>query len=145
MANSYGTATNTANITAANSAANGTYSLIGQYDLGAAPPHELLVEVKLTPSATPSSVNKQSVLLLAASTDGTNWSDAPTTATESNSRFIGSIAHPDATARQAPAVPVSPHFGGVLPRYLRVYVKNDTGVAYAASGHSIVATTETLG
>jgi hypothetical protein len=36
-------------------------------------------------------------------------------------------------------------FGGALPRYLRVYTKNDLGVAYAASGHTLVATAETFG
>ena len=145
MANSYSIPVNTSTAANANGAVNLSYSLIGQYDLGAAPPHEVLFDVKFTPSAAPSSPNKSSILLVASSLDGTNWSDAPTSATEMNARLLGSVAHPDTSARQTASLPLSPLFGGALPRYVRVYVKNDTGVAYASSGNSIVATSEIFG
>ena len=146
MANSYPAAlTNAVAATAPNGATSGSYTLIAEYNLGAAPPHEVMLDVTLKPALTPSSTAKQTVLFMASSSDGTSWSDAPSATTEANSRAIGYIAHPDATASRPAAIPLSPHFAGALARYIRIYAKNDTGVAYDTTGNSIVATPELFG
>jgi hypothetical protein len=145
MANSYTSPTNSASITPANSAANGSYSLIGQYDLGASPPHELFIDVAITASATPTGANNQTVLFVTTSIDGTNWSDAPSSTTEPNARRLGRIYQVDTSQHRAAALPVSGLFVGGLPRYIRIYSKNDLGVANAASGNSINAAAEIYG
>jgi hypothetical protein len=140
MSNSYSTLTNLSAVSNANSQATSTYTLIGQYDLTATPPDEVLLDVTLVPGSTPSSASKISALFATSSTDGSTWSDTPSATTEANSAYLDAISHPDSAARRAAAIPVAGAFGTALPRYIRIYTKNDTGVAYAASGHLLVAT-----
>lgn len=142
MANSYGTTTALSGN--ANSLASGSYASLGVIDFTTAPPHECFVEVSLQASAATSG-NKQVVLFIRDSIDGTNFSVAPSATDEANTRFLGTVSLPDTTARRSIAFPVSPLFGGALPQKVEIYAKNDSGVALAASGQTGQYRTETFG
>ena len=142
MANSYGTSTALSGN--ANSLANGSYASIGVIDFTTTPPHECFIEVSLQASTTTSG-NKQAVLFLRDSIDGTNFSVAPSSSDEANARFLGTVSLSDTTARRSIAFPVSPLFGGALPQKVEVYVKNDCGVALAGTGQVGQYRTETFG
>ena len=145
MANSYGTATALSNN--ANSAASASYTDLTAttaIDFGSAPPHECFIEVSLQASAATSG-NKQAVLYITDSVDGTNFSIAPSTTQAPNARLLGVVSLPDTTAVRSVAFPVSPLFGGALPQKIKVYVQNDCGVAFAASGQVGQYRTETFG
>lgn len=131
MANSYGSTIGvfSGSLT---SLANAQVVLLGEIDLGAVPPHEVLIEAWAKASGTPSG-NKQLALYVASSFDGSQWSDAPDATTTLNSRLAGTLALPDTAKRQTAALPLSPLFGGALPRYLRVYARNELGVALSST------------
>ena len=131
MANALGTATALSGN--ANSLANGSYANLGTIDFTTAPPGECFVEVSLQASTTPSG-NKQAVLFLVPSLDGTNFSDAPTSTTEKNAIQIGTMDLPDTSARRSKSMALSPFLGGGLVQKGNVYLKNDCGVALAATG-----------
>ena len=128
----------------ANSLANGAYASLGVIDFTAAPPGECLVEISLQASAATSG-NQQAVVFLRDSLDGANFSDAPTSTTEANARQLGVLKLPDTSAHKSVGFPVSLHFGGALPQKIEVYVKNDCGVALAASAQGGQYRTETFG
>lgn len=142
MANSYGGAA--AFSGNANSLASGSYASLGTIDFGATPPHECLIEVSLQASAATSG-NKQAVLFIRSSVDGTNFSEAPSATTESNSAQLGFVALPDTAARRSKAFSVSRLFGGALPQKIELYVKNDCGAALASGGQVGQYRTETFG
>jgi hypothetical protein len=142
MANSYGT--QTALSGNANSAASGTYTSLGVINFGATPPHECFVNVALQASAAPSG-NKQAVIFLRTSQDGTTYSDAPSSTTEANALQVGALSLPDTSAHQSVEMPLSGLFGGALPQYVEIFVKNDCGVAFAASAQGGQYRTETFG
>ena len=145
MANSYGTI-GALNANSLLSLASGQYLILGDIALGASPPDEVFVEVVTKPSNTTSG-NKQLVLFVLSSLDGTTWSDMPSATTELNVRRLAALALPDGTQRRTPAIPVSPLFGGALPPYLRIVAKNDAGVALSStqSDHGARWMSETLG
>lgn len=142
MANSYGTATALSGN--ANSASSGSYTSLGVIDFGSAPPHECFIEVSLQASSTPSG-NKQAVLYVRSSVDGTNYSVVPSSTDAVNARLLGVLSLPSTTARRSIAMPVSPLFGGALPPKIEIYVLNDCGVSFASSGQVGQYTTETFG
>lgn len=142
MANSLGTTTALSGN--ANSLASGSYVSMGVIDFTTAPPHECLIEVSLQASTTTSG-NKQVVLFLRDSIDGTNFSVAPSSSDEPNARLLGVVSLPDTTARRSIAFPVSQLFGGALPQKVEVYAKNDCGVALASTGQVGQYRTETFG
>jgi hypothetical protein len=142
MANALGTATALSGN--ANSAASASYTSLGVIDFTSAPPHECLIEVSLQASAATSG-NKQAVIYLRDSMDGTNFSVAPSSTDAVNARFLGVLSLPDTTARRSLGFPVSPLFGGALPQKVEVYVFNDCGVALAAASQTGQYRTETFG
>lgn len=142
MANSLGSASALSGN--ANSASNGSYTSLGVIDFTTAPPGECFVEVSLQASTTPSG-NKQAVVFVRSSLDGTNYSDAPSSTLEANAKQIGTLSLPDTSAHRSISMPVSPAFGGGLPQKVEVYVKNDCGVAFAATGQTGQYRFETFG
>jgi hypothetical protein len=130
MSNSYGTAS--AFSSNANGAASGTYTSLGIIELGIVPPHECFIEVVLAASAATSG-NKQAVIYVRSSLDGTNFSVAPSTTDAINSKWIGTVSIPDTTSRRSIAFPVSSQFGGALPQRIEVYIFNDCGVAFTTA------------
>lgn len=149
MANSYGAYTKLGNCA---SLANAAYSSsIGTIDLGAAPPHECWIHaLGLTPN-TSATAGNTAAIYVSASADNTNFADAPADAnTALNARFLGSVTFTaNTTAHNSSPMPVSAAFGGALPRYLKIYVYNNSGAAFSSGTGTAVNeigySTETFG
>ena len=95
-------------------------------------PIDLMVEVTLATTNTPSG-NKQAVVFCQASYDNSNWQTGPTTGSTTTDEplltFLGTIPLASASTTETKAFPVAPAYGGNLPPYVRIIVKNDLGVA----------------
>jgi hypothetical protein len=142
MANSYGTTTALSGN--ANSLANGAFASLGEIDFGAAPPHLCFVEVSLQASTT--TTGNQGVQVFARSSiDGTNFSDSGSADNERNLTRIGFVSLKNTSAHRSRAFEISQCFGGGLPTKVEIVVKNDCGVALAATGQVGQYRTETLG
>lgn len=142
MANSYGT--HTALSGNANSLANAAFASLGVIDFGSAPPHLCWLHIAAQASATPTG-SKAVYIYARSSLDGTNYSDSGVAANELNLRRIGTISLTDTSAHTSAAWEIASAFGGGLPPKVEILVKNDTGVALAASGNTGAYRTETLG
>lgn len=106
----------------------GTYIASSAIDLGAAIPTDITLDVEVTPSSTPSS-NKRIIVFAQLSLDNTNFTTGPTSGTsatdETDLHWIGSFtANSTGTHRKFMRLLDLP-----ITRYLKLVVKNDTGVA----------------
>lgn len=123
---------------ALNSLASATYVSAGTIDLTAADPLDILVEVAATPGTV--SGNKQVVVFAKVSLDGSTWTSGPETGTtttdEPNLKFIGTVPCNTNSTQQVNTLSVVSALG-FIPPHLEIVVKNDTGAALAASGHSV--------
>lgn len=128
----YGTATAFSGAASLNSATAASYVNLGVIDNTTNLYLDYLVEVEVTPSATPSG-NAQIVILATDSVDGTNYSDS---STDANMALLGTIQMSAASAYRSKALSVAAAFGGVVPPKVTVYAKIDDGVALAPSGNS---------
>lgn len=125
--------------TALDSLASATYVSAGTINHSTNDPLDVLVEVKATPGTVAG--NKQLVVFAQGSLDGTNFESGPvsgTTATdEPNLTFVGTVpCNTNATA-QTGIFSLAAAFQGTLPLQTKIIVKNDTGAALAATGHSV--------
>lgn len=128
----YGAATALSNAAGLNSAAAGAYVNLGTIDNTANLLLDYLVEVAVTPSATPTG-NMQIVIFAIDTVDGTNYSDATT---DANMAILGAISMSAASAYPSKALSVAAAFGGNLPPKVQIVAKIDDGVALAATGNS---------
>lgn len=123
---------------ALNSLASATYVSAGTIDLTAADPLDVLVEVAATPGTV--SGNKQVVVFAKVSLDGSTWTSGPETGTtatdEPNLKFIGTVPCNTNSTQQINTLSVVSALG-FIPPHLEIVVKNETGAALAASGHSV--------
>lgn len=130
--------------TALNSLASATYVSAGTIDLTTADPLDVLVEVAATPGTVAG--NKQVVVFAKVSLDGTNWTTGPETGTtttdEPNLKFLGTVPCNTNSTQQVNTLSVMSAIGYVPP-HLEIVIKNDTGAALAASGHSVYYSTIT--
>lgn len=125
--------------TALDSLASATYVSAGTINHSTNDPLDVLVEVKATPGTVAG--NKQLVVFAQGSLDGTNFESGPvsgTTATdEPNLTFVGTVpCNTNATA-QTGIFSLAAAFQGTLPLQTKIIIKNDTGAALAATGHSV--------
>lgn len=124
---------------AMNSLANGTYVSCGTITHGTNDPLDCLIEVKVTPGTV--SGNKQAVVFVRGSLDGTNFESGPvsgtTTTDEPNLRYVGIIPLNTNSTAQTRVFSLAQAYKGVLPYASEVVVKNDSGAALAASGHHV--------
>lgn len=124
---------------AMNSLANGTYVSAGTLNHTTNYPLDVMIEVKVTPGTV--SGNKQVVVFAKASLDGTNFQSGPesgtTTTDEPNLKFIGTVPCGTSSTAQTGVFSLASAFGGVLPQQTKIVLKNDSGAALAASGHSV--------
>jgi len=127
--------------TALNSLASATYVSAGTIDVNATDPLDVVIEVEITPGTVAG--NKQAVVFLKTSMDGTNYSTGPESGTgandEPNLRFLGALPLNTNATQQRGAFSVMAAIGFVPP-YMKVVIKNDTGAALAASGNSVYFT-----
>lgn len=123
---------------ALNSLASATYVSAGTIDLTSADPLDVLVEVTATPGTV--SGNRQIVVFAKVSLDGTNFTTGPETGStatdEPNLKFLGTVPCNTSSTRQTNVLSVVGALGFVPP-HLEIVVKNDTGAALVASGHSV--------
>ena len=123
---------------ALNSLATATYASAGTLDLTAADPLDVLIEVTATPGTVAG--NKQVVVFAKVSLDGTNWTTGPETGStatdEPNLKFIGTVPCNTNATQQINTLSVVSALG-FIPPHLEIVVKNETGAALAASGHSV--------
>lgn len=125
--------------TALDSLASGTYVAAGTISHATNDPLDVLIEVKATPGTV--SGNKQLVVFAQGSLDGTNFESGPVSGTattdEPNLTFVGTVpCNTNATA-QTGIFSLAAAFQGTLPLSTKIIVKNDTGAALAATGHSV--------
>lgn len=125
--------------TALDSLGSATYVVAGILNNTTNNPLDVLVDVGVTPGNVSS--NKQVLVFAKASLNGTNYSSGPesgTTATDQpNLILLGSIPCNTNTTFQRDVFSVASAFSGVLPPYVKIIIKNETGAALAASGHSV--------
>lgn len=101
------------------------------YDCSTNQPLDVVVEVDLTTTNTPSG-NKQAVVFISESLDGTNYRSGPTSGTtttrEPNLRLLGVLPVTTASTAEIGLFSVLNALGFV-PQKFFVIVKNDLGVA----------------
>ena len=155
MALNYGTSTSLA-CTSFNSLANSTTT--GFASCAAATTSttnnvtDAMVRVTVSVGAITPSASTNVILYIIGSEDGTAWPGADSTtevftgndeantlsATSNNLIFLGTInCHTASKVYTSEPMAVAARFGGVLPRKWKVVIQNQTGVALAASGHSV--------
>lgn len=125
--------------TALDSLGSATYVVAGTLNNTINNPLDVLVDVGVTPGNVSS--NKQVLVFAKASLNGTNYSSGPesgTTATDQpNLILLGSIPCNTNSTFQRGIFSVAAAFSGALPPYVKIIIKNETGAALAASGHSV--------
>lgn len=123
---------------ALNSLASATYVSAGTIDLTSDDPLDVLVEVAATPGTVTG--NRQVVVFAKVSLDGSTWTSGPETGStatdEPNLKFIGTVPCNTNSTQQINTLSVVSALG-FIPPHLEIVVKNDTGAALAASGHSV--------
>lgn len=122
-----------------NSLANGSYATSDAFNATVDDPLDVLVEVTVTPGATTG--NQQAVVFAVASLDNSNYQTGPVAADEAVLNFVGVLPLITDSTIQRKIFSVAAAFGGVLPAYFKIIVKNDSGAAFAASGHSLFTAT----
>lgn len=124
---------------ALDSLASATYVSAGTLNHTTNDPLDVLIEVKVTPGTV--SGNKRVVVFAQGSLDGTNFESGPvsgtTTTDEPNLTYLGDLPCNTNSTAQTGLFSIAAAFGGVLPQQTKIIVKNDTGAALAASGHSV--------
>jgi hypothetical protein len=131
----YGTATS---YTVASSLSAGNYDLTGTvYNSTTNKPADTLFEYTATVAANPTG-NKQIVLFIQSSLDGTNFNALPASTTDtshdSSMRILGVVPANGGTNSEVDRFQfsVAAVFGNLPPPYWRVIVKNDCGVALSS-------------
>lgn len=120
-------------ITGLGSLASATYAVSSALDLSAVDPLDVLVDITVTPGTV--SGNKQLLVFVKVSLDGTNYTSGPesgSTATdEPNLYLIGALPLNSNATAQRGVFSVAAALGYVPP-YLKVVVRNDSGAALTA-------------
>jgi hypothetical protein len=124
---------------ALDSLATVTYVSAGTLNHTTNDPLDVLLQVKVTPSAA--SGNKQVVVFAKGSLDGTDFESGPesgtTTTDEPNLTFVGTVPLGTNSTAQIGVFSLAAAFGGVLPQQTKIIIKNDTAAGLAASGHYV--------
>lgn len=125
--------------TAMDSLASATYVLAGTLTHNTNQPLDVLIEVAATPGTV--SGNKQLLVFAKASADGSVYSSGPQSGNsatdEPNLFFVGALPLNTNSTQQTKVFSLAAAYGGVLPYSSRIIIKNDSGAALAASGHSV--------
>lgn len=124
---------------AMNNLAAGTYVVAGTLDHNTNKPVDVFLEVQATPGTV--SGNRQLVVFVQGSLDGTSFETGPTSGTvttdEPNLRFVGVLPLGSNATLQMDLFALAQAYGGNLPRQSRIVLKNESGAALAASGNGI--------
>lgn len=120
-------------VTGLGTLASATYVQSAAVNLTTNQPVDVLVELAATPGTVAG--NKQALLFATASIDAdTNYSTGPTSSTtatdEPNLVLIGVLPLATNATLQRKIFSLAAAFGGVLPKYVKFVVKNDSGAAF---------------
>jgi hypothetical protein len=108
--------------------ASATYAPSNAYNVSTNKPVDVIVEIEAATGTTPAG-NKQLVLFVVESLDGTNYQTGATgTTDEINATFLGTLPLPVITTTQRKSFSVLNALG-YMPQYFKIIVKNDLGVA----------------
>lgn len=95
-------------------------------------PLDVLVEVAVATTNTPAG-NKQVVVFAQRSLDGTNYTSGPTSGTTTTDEpdlfLLGYVPMNTASTTHLRIFSLAAAFGGTLPKYSKIILKNDLGVA----------------
>jgi hypothetical protein len=118
-------------VTGLSTLASATYAVSSAYTANTNKPLDVIVEVDVATTNTPAG-NKQLVVFVKESLDGTNYRSGPETGTtvtdEPNLRLLGTIPMNTASVTQIGTFSVAQALG-YCPHSFKVVVKNDLGVA----------------
>lgn len=130
---SYGTATAFSNQAGLNSLTATSLVSIGVIDNTSELADDYFVEIAIANISETG--NKQALVYVSSSVDGTNYSD--TTSGATNLKYVGRLDLNGLTAAgRSIALALAHLFGGIMPPKVEVYVKNDAGVTFAGSGNT---------
>lgn len=123
---------------ALDSLASATFVNAGTIDVSADDPLDVIVDVEVTPGTVAS--NKQVLVYAKVSMDGTDYTTGPESGTsttdEPNLHYLGAVPCNTNATLQRRNFSVAAALGYVPP-YMKTIIKNETGVALAASGHEV--------
>lgn len=122
-----------------NGLANAGYATSDAFNATTANPLDVIVEVNTTPGATTG--NQQVVVFAVASLNGTDYQTGPVAADEAVLNYVGSVPVVTDSAPQRKMFSVAAAFGGVLPPYFKIVVKNDCGNTLDATGNTLFTST----
>ncbi len=118
-------------VTGLSTLASGTYVTSATYTPNTNKPLDVIVEVDVATTNTPAG-NKQVVVFVQESLDGTNFRSGPgsgtTTTDEPNLRLLGTVPMNSVTTTQIGTFSVAQALG-YCPYAFKVVIKNDLGVA----------------
>ena len=127
--------------------ASGTYVASSVYNNTTNQPLDLMVEVTAATTNTPGG-NKQVVVFAQASYDNTNWQSGPTSGTtttdEPNLTFLGTVPIASTSTTERKSFSVAAAYGGVLPPYIKIILKNDLGVALTSGSAATAEISSTV-
>ena len=134
-------------VTGFSTLASGTYVASAVYNNTTNAPLDLMVEVTAATTNTPSG-NKQVVVFAQASYDNSNWQSGPTSGTtttdEPDLTFLGVVPLATASTTERKSFSVASAYGGVLPPYLKIILKNDLGVALTSGSAATAEISSTV-
>lgn len=118
-------------VTGLSTLASSTYVASSAYNCSTNQPVDVIVELDLATTNTPAG-NKQAVVFISDSLDGTNFRSGPTSGTtttdEPDLRYLGTVPMNTASTTHIGTFSVFQALGYV-PAQFKVIVKNDLGVA----------------
>lgn len=126
--------------------ASGNYAPSNAYTCNTNKPPEVLVEVAAATTNTPSG-NKQVVVYIQESLDGTNFRSGPTTGStttdEPDLRILGTVPMNTSTTTHTNIFSIAAALGYV-PHTFKIIVKNDLGVALTSASINTAEVTTTV-
>jgi hypothetical protein len=132
-------------VTGLNTLASATYVTSATLTHSANDPLDVLIDVSVATTNTPAG-NKQLVIFVKGSLDGTNFGSGPesgtTTTDEPDLHFVGSLPLNSATTTHRKIFSLAAAYGGLLPAASKLVFKNDLGVALTSAS---VQTSEVIG
>lgn len=118
-------------VTGLGTLASATYVASTAYDCSTNQPLDVAIEVEAATTNTPAG-NKQVVVFVQESLDGTNFRSGPTSGTtttdEPNLKLLGTLPMNSVTTTQRGSFSLAQALGYV-PKQFKVVIKNDLGVA----------------
>lgn len=118
-------------VTGLSTLASATYVASSAYTANTNQPLDVVIEVDVATTNTPAG-NKQLLVFVKDSLDGTNFRSGPTSGTtttdEPNLRFLGTVPMNSVTTTQIGTFSILQSLGYV-PHSFKVVIKNDLGVA----------------